>query len=214
MSAEERLTQRIVMSGSLGVKKTDLRREFAGLDIDRTLENIVTNGDIYVDKRGPAYYCWHKDYYLQSLLNSDLRFRLVYEAIKALEQSINKNSDACAKSVETSTRDVILSLLKLNTENGQMHASEMSLSGNSTLRLDQFKDDFDSSVSHYSNSIGWVELAKVRNQLCTKYNISHDEFYHLVEQLLNKYDKNYELSTGGYEGLTIRGLLHGFVRCT
>ena len=214
MSAEERLTQRIVMSGSRGVKKTDLRREFAGLDIDRTLENIVTNGDIYVDKRGPAYYCWHKDYYLQSLLNSDLRFRLVYEAIKALEQSINKNSDACAKTVETSTRDVILSLLKLNTENGQMHASEMSLSANSTLRLDQFKDDFDSSVSHYSNSIGWVELAKVRNQLCTKYNISHDEFYHLVEQLLNKYDKNYELSTGGYEGLTIRGLLHGFVRCT
>jgi hypothetical protein len=95
-----------------------------------------------------------------------------------------------------------------------MHASEMGLSANSTLRLDQFKDDFDSSVSHYSNSIGWVELAKVRNQLCTKYNISHDEFYHLVEQLLNKYDKNYELSTGGYEGLTIRGLLHGFVRCT
>jgi hypothetical protein len=214
MSAEEKLTQRIIESGSLGVKKTDLRREFAGQDIDRPLENIVSRGDVYIDKKGAAYYCWHKDYYLQSLLNSDLRFRIMYEAIKALEQIINKSSDVYTKSLETSTRNIISSLSKLNTQNGQGQVPEMSIDGNLTPQIDQFKYDFDSSLCEYSNSIGWVELAKVRNQLCTKYKISYDEFYRLVEELLSNYDENYELSTGGYEGLTIRGLLHGFVRCT
>src|SRR4051812_23934869 len=97
MSAEEKLTERIILSGSLGVKKTDLRKEFAGEDIDRILEDFITRGEIYIDKRGAAYYCWHRDYYLQSLLNSDARFRLIYEAIKSLEQSVNRTSDALAK---------------------------------------------------------------------------------------------------------------------
>ncbi|MFL6371059.1 MAG: hypothetical protein ACJ72F_09555, partial [Nitrososphaeraceae archaeon] len=174
MSAEEKLTQRIFLSGSLGIKKTDLRKEFSGQDIDGILEDIVTHGDIYIDKKGAAYYCWHRDYYLQSLLNSDTRFRLMYEAIKSLEQSINKTSDALAKTVESSTGNVISGLSKLNTEKGESHISERSLSSNLTMQLDQFKNDFDSSISNYSNSIGWVELAKVRNELCTKHNISYD----------------------------------------
>jgi hypothetical protein len=213
MSAEEKLTQRIILSGSLGIKKTDLRKEFVGEDIDRTLENIVSRGDIYIDKKGAAYYCWHKDYYLQSLLSSDAKFRIMYEAIKSLEQSITKTSDALAKTVESSTGDVISGLSRLNRENTETRILEKRLSADLTMHLDQFKNDFDSSVSNYSNSIGWVELAKVRNELCTKYNISGDDFYHLVEQLISNYDEKYELSTGGYEGITIRGLVHGFVRC-
>jgi hypothetical protein len=35
----------------------------------------------------------------------------------------------------------------------------------------------------------------------------------LVAQLMAKHPDKYELSSGGYEGLTVRGLLHGFVRC-
>jgi hypothetical protein len=214
MSAEEKLTQRIILSGSLGVKKTDLRKEFAGDDIDRTLEDLVTCGDIYIDKKGAAYYCWHKDYYLQSLLNSDAKFRLIYQAIKSLEQSINKTSDALAKTLESSTSDIISSMSKLNDENIETSNLENELTAaDFTMQLEQFRMDFDSSVSNYANSIGWVEFAKVRNELCAKYNISHEEFYHRVEELLSKYNKKYELSTGGYEGITIRGLLHGFVRC-
>jgi hypothetical protein len=212
MSAEEKLTERIILSGSLGVKKTDLRKEFAGEDIDSILEDIITRGDIYIDKKGAAYYCWHRDYYLQSLLNSDAKFRVIYEAIKSLEQSVNRTSDALAKTVEANTNDVISALSKLNKEEVESQILEKSLGADLGIQLDQFKNEFDSSVSNYSNSIGWVELAKVRNELCTKHNISDDEFYHLVEQLINSYEK-YELSTGGEEGITIRGLLHGFVRC-
>ena len=213
MSAEEKLTQRIILSGSAGVKKTDLRKEFAELDIDTFLEKAITQGDICVDKKGAAYYCWQREHYLQSLLNSDAKFRIIYDAIKSLERSINNTSDALAKSLESSTNNIILSLSKLSKENIGASIDERGLSTGIKMQLEQFKTDFDKSVSNYANSIGWVEFGKIRNELCTRYDISHEQFYHLVEQLINKYDKKYELSTGGYEGLTIRGLVHGFVRC-
>ena len=213
MSAEEKLTQRIFLSGSTGVKKIDLRKEFAEQNIDTILEKAVTQGDIYIDKKGAAYYCWHKEYYLQSLLNSETKFRIIYDAIKSLEQSINKTSDALAKSLESSTNDIILSLSKLEKENKGSSVVDKGLSADFITHLEQFKTDFDNSVSNYANSIGWVELGKIRNELCTKHDISHEDFYRLVEQLVNKYDNKYELSTGGYEGITIRGLVHGFVRC-
>ena len=213
MSAEEKLTQRIILSGSAGVKKTDLRKEFAEQDIDTFLEKAITQGDICVDKKGAAYYCWHREHYLQSLLNSDAKFRIIYDAIKSLERSINNTSDALAKSLESSTNNIILSLSKLSKENIGASIDERGLSTGIKMQLEQFKTDFDKSVSNYANSIGWVEFGKIRNELCTRYDISHEQFYHLVEQLINKYDKKYELSTGGYEGLTIRGLVHGFVRC-
>ena len=213
MSAEEKLIQRIFLSGSAGVKKTDLRKEFAEGDIDTILENAVTHGEIYIDKKGAAYYCWHREYYLQSLLNSDAKFRIIHDAIKSLERSINKTSDALAKSLESSTNNIILGLSKLDNENIGTSIDDKGLSADFTTQHEQFKTDFDNAVSNYANSIGWVEFGKIRNELCTKYDISHEEFYHLVEQLINKYDKKYELSTGGYEGITIRGLVHGFVRC-
>ena len=213
MSAEEKLTQRIFLSGSAGVKKTDLRKEFAEGDIDTILEKAVAHGDIYIDKKGAAYYCWHREYFLQSLLNSDAKFRIMHDAIKSLERSINKTSDGLAKSLESSTNNIILGLSKLDKKNIGTNMVDQDLSAGLTTQLEQFKTDFDNSVSNYANSIGWVEFAKIRNELCTKYQISHEEFYRLVEQLINKYDKKYELSTGGYEGITIRGLIHGFVRC-
>src|SRR5919199_805024 len=212
MSAEEKLTKRIILSGSLGIKKGDLRKEFDGEDIDRTLQDLVTRGDIYMDKKGAAYYCWHRDYYLQSLLNSDPKFRLIYQAIKCLEQSVNKASDALAKTIESSTCNIISSLSQLNQENNEACSLESGSSADFAARLEEFKMDFDSSVSNYANSIGWVELAKVRNELCAKYNISHEEFYHQAEELINKYDKRYELSTGGDEGIKKKGLLPGVVR--
>ncbi|HYY50980.1 MAG TPA: hypothetical protein VE643_08915 [Nitrososphaeraceae archaeon] len=213
MSAEEKLTQRIYLSGSAGVKKSDLRKEFPEEDIDVILEKAVTDGDIYIDKKGAAYYCWHREYFLQSLLNSDAKFRIMHDAIKSLERSINKTSDGLAKSLESSTNNIILGLSKLDKKNIGTNMVDQDLSAGLTTQLEQFKTDFDNSVSNYANSIGWVEFAKIRNELCTKYEISHEEFYRLVEQLINKYDKKYELSTGGYEGITIRGLIHGFVRC-
>jgi phosphatidate phosphatase PAH1 len=213
MSAEEQIAQRIISSGSLGVKKTDLRKEFAEAEIDTILENMVTHGNVFIDKKGAAYHCWYKDHYFQNLLNSDPKFRLTYEAIKSLEQSFNRTSDGLAKTIE-SLANSIPNLSKLTiAENEPVVSEKIENDQLISLQFEQFKNEFDIAIANYSNSIGWVELSKIRNELCGMYNMSNEEFYRLVEQLTNKYQDKYELSTGGYEGLTVRGLLHGFVRC-
>ena len=212
MSVEEKLIQKINSAGSLGVKKTELRKEFAEAETDTILEDMVTHGDVFIDKKGAAYYCWSKDHYFQSLLNSDPKFRLTYEAIKSLEQSVNKTSDGLAKTIEMLV-DNISNLSKSTIEKNGHSSSQIVLSGPLTMQLEQFKNEFDLAVANYSSSIGWVELAKIRNELYAKYNLSNEEFYCLVEQLANKYQDKYELSTGGNEGLMVRGLIHGLVRC-
>jgi hypothetical protein len=57
-----------------------------------------------------------------------------------------------------------------------------------------------------------MELADVRTELGTKHKLPAIKFYELVKQLTNTYQDNYELSTGGSEGIMVRGLLHGYVR--
>jgi hypothetical protein len=81
------------------------------------------------------------------------------------------------------------------------------------INLQNFSEDFDLTICKYSDSIGWVPLATLRNDLSNKYEISENEFYNLAEQLVNENRSKYELSTGGNEGIMIRGLVYGYVRC-
>jgi hypothetical protein len=80
------------------------------------------------------------------------------------------------------------------------------------VNLDNFKIEFDTILTKSNNSIGWIGLGDVRNELSQKFDLNKDEFYELVEQLVNTYHNEYELSTGGSEGVIVRGLLHGYVR--
>src|SRR6188472_437191 len=142
MSAEEKVSQRIISSGSLGIKKTELRKEFAEADVDTILENMVTNGDVFIDKKGAAYHCWHKDHYFQNLLNSDPKFRLTYEAIKSLEQSINRTSDGLAKTMESLANNNIPNLAKLKIEKNEPVVSEKVQNDQLiTIQFEQFKNE-------------------------------------------------------------------------
>ncbi len=217
MLAEEELIQRICSAGQAGVRKTDLRKEFPQPEIDTMLEKMTNDGQLFIDKKGAAYYCWLKEGYLQYLLNSDPRFRLTHEAIYSLEQSIHKNTDRLAITLDAiSARSSPSSDLTVTNDRQSSEAalrkptidSRMTIAG-----LDLFKDNFDNSIANFSSSIGWVDLGKIRNDLCKKHDLDNEEFYDLVAQLIAKYPDKYELSSGGYEGLTVRGLLHGFVRC-
>ncbi len=217
MLAEEELIQRICSAGQAGVRKTDLRKEFPQPEIDTMLEKLTNDGQLFIDKKGAAYYCWLKEGYLQYLLNSDPRFRLTHEAIYSLETSIHKNADRLAITLDAiSARSSPSSDLTVIND---QQSSEAALrkptidSQMTSVGLDLFKNNFDNSIANFSSSIGWVELGKVRNDLCKKHNLSNEEFYDLVAQLIARYPDKYELSSGGYEGLTVRGLLHGFVRC-
>jgi hypothetical protein len=221
MTAEEKLVNRIISAGSAGIKKTDLRKEFG--DIDTALEKVISNGDIFVDKRANAYYCFHKGHYIQSLLNSDPRFKLTYDTIKSLDESLSSSNKELTRTIETLANNISnLARFVLETKNDQqsslrqeMLARDVPIAAvqSETMSVHDFKEEFDTALANSGSSIGWIELAKIRNELCDRYNISADEFYRLVSELTSMNQDKYELSTGGGEGVMVRGLLHGFVRC-
>jgi hypothetical protein len=230
MSAEEKLVNRILSAGSAGIKKTDLRKEFG--DIDTALEKIISDGDIFVDKRANAYYCFHKSHYIQSLLNSDPRFKLTYDMIKSLDESVSTSNKELTCTLETLANNISnLARFVLEAKNGEQQLSlqhqvisrDGPIAAARTVALQQqqtrtmsfhdFKEEFDTALANSRSSIGWIELANIRNELCDRYNISSDEFYRLVAELTSMHQDKYELSTGGGEGVMVRGILHGFVRC-
>jgi hypothetical protein len=221
MSVEEKLVNRIFSFGSAGIKKTDLRREFG--DIDNTLENLISRGDIFVDKRANAYFCFHKSHYIQSLLNSDPRFRLTYEMIKSVDDSVSSSSKDLVRAIEILANNVsnLASLLLEMKNDPRSWLAQLTLTHDvpiteiqeGKMSVQEFKEEFDVVLANTGSSIGWIELANIRNKICNHCNISSEEFYRLVSELTNMHQEKYELSTGGREGVMVRGLLHGFVRC-
>jgi hypothetical protein len=197
MSSEQLVLEKILSTGSNGIKKSDLKKEFTSFDLDQTLENLVNNGKVCVDKKGAAYYCWTAEVYVKHLNSVDPKFRILLERIKIIERKLDSQSN--------SVKDALNGLIEvLKSENSELPKA--------LVNLDNFKIEFDTILSKSTSSIGWIELGNVRSELSQKFDLDKNEFYELVEQLVNSYHNEYELSTGGSEGLILRGLLHGFVR--
>ena len=197
MSSEELVLEKILSTGSNGIKKSDLKKEFTSFDLDQTLENLVNNGKVCVDKKGAAYYCWTAEVYVKHLNSVDPKFRILLERIKIIERKLDTQSN--------SVKDALNSLIEvLKSENSELPKA--------LVNLDNFKIEFDTILSRSTSSIGWIELGNVRSELSQKFDLDKNGFYELVEQLVNSYQNEYELSTGGSEGLILRGLLHGYVR--
>lgn len=197
MSSEELVLEKILSTGSNGIKKSDLKKEFTSFDLDQTLENLVNNGKVCVDKKGAAYYCWTAEVYVKHLNSVDPKFRILLERIKIIERKLDTQSN--------SVKDALNGLIEvLKSENSELPKA--------LVNLDNFKIEFDTILSRSTSSIGWIELGNVRSELSQKFDLEKNEFYELVEQLVNSYQNEYELSTGGSEGLILRGLLHGYVR--
>jgi chromosome condensin MukBEF complex kleisin-like MukF subunit len=197
MSSEGLVLEKILSTGSTGIKKSDLKREFTSFDLDQTLENLVNDGKVCVDKKGSAYYCWTSEVYLKHLNNVDPKFRIIIDRIKLVERKLDSQSNSVKDAINN-----LIELLKMENPESQKVL----------VNLDNFKIEFDIILSRSNDSIGWIELVQVRNELSQKFDLSKNEFYELVEQLVNAYQNEYELSTGGTEGVTLRGLLHGYVR--
>jgi len=197
MSSEELVLEKILSTGSNGIKKSDLKKEFTSFDLDQTLENLVNNGKVCVDKKGAAYYCWTVEVYVKYLNSVDPKFRILLERIKIIERKLDTQSN--------SVKDALNGLIEvLKSENSELPKA--------LVNLDNFKIEFDTILSRSTSTIGWIELGNVRSELSQKFDLDKNEFYELVEQLVNSYHNEYELSTGGSEGLILRGLLHGYVR--
>jgi hypothetical protein len=74
-----------------------------------------------------------------------------------------------------------------------------------------FQSHFDKCITETSSSLGWVPFSGIRQKLCESLNISPEKFYSLASSLVESNQK-YEVSTGGQEGIHVRGMLHGYVR--
>jgi hypothetical protein len=217
----EKIVASIAATGMEGIKKTELRREIQEVaELDLILQELVRTQEIFIEKKGNSIYCWHKNYYLQKLLNTDQKFSLLYSAINSLQDSLVTRFDSIGERLDEVSREVgeINKEIRVLTSFEQRDAGTNELVPkeqiNATkINYDNFKEQLDHALASASSSIGWVELCNLRKNLCSKMNISREQFYHSLEEVVSSnYDK-YELSTGGEEGIQLRGLVHGFVRC-
>jgi hypothetical protein len=214
MSLEEKIFDKIFSSGVSGLKKTDLTKEFASVNLDNILNTWIKQNKIIVSKKGSTNYCWHKDSYYQYLLDSDPKFKYTFELLKEMSTSFNKLSTSIDKHVEKLEGKMMVLMDSILATATNKHTFENSTANpQKVINLQNFSEDFDLTICKYSDSIGWVPLATLRNDLSNKYEISEKEFYDIAEQLVNENRSKYELSTGGNEGIMVRGLVYGYVRC-
>lgn len=196
MSSEELVLEKILSTGSTGIKKSDLKKEFTSFDLEQTLENLVNDGKVCIDKRSGISLLDCRSI-CQASKQRWSKFRILLERIKIIERKLETQSN--------SVKDALNGLIEvLKSENSELPKA--------LVNLDNFKIEFDTILSRSTSSIGWTELGNVRSELSQKFSLDKNEFYELVEQLVNSYQNEYELSTGGSEGLVLRGLLHGYVR--
>ncbi|HEX2406550.1 MAG TPA: hypothetical protein VHJ38_05000, partial [Nitrososphaeraceae archaeon] len=100
MSLEEKIIDRIFSSGIQGVKKTDLKKEFTIVDLDKILNTWIKQDQIIISKIGSTHYCWNKDNYFQYLLNSDPKFKYIFELLKEVQNSFQNLSTSVNKHIE------------------------------------------------------------------------------------------------------------------
>ncbi|HXG73708.1 MAG TPA: hypothetical protein VNK44_02660 [Candidatus Nitrosotenuis sp.] len=103
----------------------------------------------------------------------------------------------------------ILSKLVQNLENTVNQIRSERVKSPSTTW--DFQTHFDSCLNELSTSLGWVPFSNIRQKMCASLNITSEQFYSLASSLVESNQK-YEISTGGQEGIQVRGMLHGYVR--
>ncbi len=181
--------------------------------VNQHLDNVINNNNELKEKISSI--SKSIDYNIDTKIS--LAIDKIYTKINNLSEdltNIKQELDTRLIYIDEVTRRIDDILATLNT----LKASTNGKNGNgtynseNTITLEQFRIDFDRMLAESSSSIGWVELASIRERMCRKYNISAHEFYTLVSQLIEHFNSRYELSSGGQEGIVIRGLIHGFVR--
>jgi len=201
------IINRISLGGTDGVKKVELRKEFQNTPIDDIIESLLKTGEIVMDKKGTAHYLWQADNYLEYLLTTDTKFKLLYNGIAEMKILLENSNIQSAATADSSKAQNHVN----DTGDSLNHVLESDLVN--SLDKGKFRQEFDLALRRHSNSSGWVPLSTIKEDMKKKYDLKHDEFYAQVEEMTNEEYDAYELATGGVEGITVRGLLHGFVRC-
>jgi len=178
------ILERVVASGVCGIKKAELKKAF-GKECDTSLDELAKDEKIIVDNKGVAHYVWSKENYVSHISENDPKFKIISGLVKNLENSVNQ--------------------LKIDLASGPQADPGHRV-------YSDFKASFDGALSDLSTSMGWVQFTAIRQKVCDSLGISAEKFYSLALQLIESNEGKYEISTGGQEGIHVRGLLHGYVR--
>lgn len=184
------ILEKIEASGVSGIKKIDLKKTF-GKDCDDILEELKEKEQIFVEKKGVAYFVWTKENYVQHITQNDPKFKLMLNMLVGVSQSLAKVR-AHAESLQ---------------EELERYSPQEMVSKNN-----DFEGMFNSSLNESSTSIGWVPFDKIREKVCETQNLSKEKFYQMASNLIESNKDRYEISSGGQEGIVMRGLIHGYVR--
>ena len=184
------ILKKIESLGVSGMKKADLKKTY-GKECESMLEELKAKEQIFIEKKGVAYFIWTKENYIQHLTQNDPKFKLMLNMMGGVNQSLAK-VQAHAETLE---------------EELEKHSTKESISKN-----DDFEGVFNSSLNESSTSIGWIPFTKIREKVCETHNLSKDKFYQMASNLIENHKDRYEISSGGQEGIVMRGLVHGYVR--
>jgi len=187
---KDEILEKIRSSGINGVRKVDLKKAF-GKTCDGILEELKANEQIFIEKKGVAYFVWTSENYVQHVTQNDPKFKLMLNMFAGVNQSIAK--------------------VKAHADVLQEELERASLR-EAGSKLDDFEGVFNSSLNESSTSIGWVPFDKIREKVCENQNLSKEKFYQMATNLIENHHDRYEVSSGGQEGIVMRGLVHGYVR--
>lgn len=179
------ILEKVALAGIDGIKRIELKRIF-GKSCDDLLQSLTEDGSVFVEKKGNTYFVWTKDNYVSYLAQSNPKFKLLLNNIPKQ----NTESKSHAENMET--------LIKNANQNSDNY--------------NHFKIEFDKCLTESATSIGWASFAQIRQKICESQRLSKENFYALASGLVEKHRENYEISSGGQEGVVMRGLVHGFVR--
>ncbi len=217
MSDKDGIVNTINSFGLVGIKKTDLKKQFVLDSFDTLLNELIQEDKICISKKGTFIFCWGKEFFLEYLLNSDLKFKYLYKDISAVQNKIDSYSDSIFKyieNLESELKEIKNSFNKIENKLNDINLKpEEDENSSNSLSIDDFKESFNRILRENSTSIGWVELSSVKNEICQICGISENEYYDYVRSAAEAFPEKYELSSGGYEGVILRGIVHGFVRC-
>jgi hypothetical protein len=208
------IVDRISQAGEKGVRKTELKKEFQNSPFEDEIGSLIGNDDIVMDKKGTAYYLWRSDDYMKYLLTTDTKFKLLYNKIEEMKIQLEDRFEHGGYFRDTNDSKSIYNYDSRSFESWNNSVKNPAkIVQISNFDNDNFRKEFDSILKKCSGSSGWVLLSRIREEMERKYNLRQEDFYSLVKGITDREYDTYELSSGGTEGITIRGLLHGFVRC-
>src|SRR5579872_4349103 len=99
------ILEKIHSSGVSGIKKVDLKKTF-GKDCEGVLEELKADEQIFIEKKGVAYFAWTKENYVQHITQNDPKFKLMLGMFAGVNQSLAKvqaHADVLQEELERSS---------------------------------------------------------------------------------------------------------------